>query len=273
MVCAASAFSMTVTGLEDFLRDIDVDFFRYYRGNAKADLLSVKYVEPRAEENQDDIPGALDSSKVYEDANDENEPQVSGTISSKIVTLGDFIDTDALAPGPTLTSCRTDEEFGQHVLEHTHPDFRSKVAGGQQIVVGGQAFGVGSSRECAVSALKGAGVKAVIAKSFAFIYSRNQPSLGLLGIVMEDEDFFAVAKEGEDIEIDVAARTIKVAGKQFGFKISNMEYQLTINNGIAKTYGRFGKHIWERLMKDDQAKGAIKTEAEWAAPGDSRLNW
>lgn len=60
-----------------------------------------------------------------------------------------------LAPGPTLTTCVTDEEFGQHVLEHTHPDFRAKVKDGQQIVVAGHAFGVGSSRECAVSALKG----------------------------------------------------------------------------------------------------------------------
>ena len=60
-----------------------------------------------------------------------------------------------LAPGPTLTTCVTDEEFGEHVLEYTHPDFRSKVRGGQQIVVAGHAFGVGSSREVAVSALKG----------------------------------------------------------------------------------------------------------------------
>jgi 3-isopropylmalate dehydratase small subunit len=60
-----------------------------------------------------------------------------------------------LAPGDTLTTCTTDEEFGEHVLKHTHPDFRTKVKSGQQVVVGGKAFGVGSSREVAVSALKG----------------------------------------------------------------------------------------------------------------------
>lgn len=60
-----------------------------------------------------------------------------------------------MAPGPTLTTCITDGDFGQHALEHTHPDFRAKVRGGQQIVVAGKAFGCGSSREVAVSALKG----------------------------------------------------------------------------------------------------------------------
>jgi hypothetical protein len=60
-----------------------------------------------------------------------------------------------LAPGPTLTTCVTEEDFGKHVLEYTHPEFRGKVKGGQQVVVAGNAFGVGSSREVAVSALKG----------------------------------------------------------------------------------------------------------------------
>lgn len=130
-------------------------------------------------------------------------PKSSFHFNSKIVKLGDFIDTDALAPGFTLTSCTTDEEFGRHVLCHTYPEFREKVQSGQRIVVAGKAFGVGSSRECAVSALKGAGVQAVIARSFAFIYGRNQPSLGLLGIVMSDERFYEAAKEGEEIEIDL----------------------------------------------------------------------
>lgn len=60
-----------------------------------------------------------------------------------------------MAPGPTLTTCTTDEEFGEHVLEYTHPDFRSKVKSGQQVVVAGYGFGIGSSREVAVNAIKG----------------------------------------------------------------------------------------------------------------------
>jgi homoaconitase/3-isopropylmalate dehydratase large subunit/3-isopropylmalate dehydratase small subunit len=275
MVCAASSFSMTITGLEEFLNEIDVKFFHHYKGVKGMNPRPVQYVEPKP---QPDAPAEIngipstDTTTANDDASENENTQT--TITSKIVTLGDFIDTDALAPGPTLTTCKTDEEFGQHVLEYTHPDFRAKVKGGQQVVVAGHGMGVGSSRECAVSALKGAGVKAVIARSFAFIYSRNQPSLGLLGIVMEDDDFYAAALEGEDINIDVGTRSIEVAGKKFPFRLSNMEYKLTVNNGIAKTYGRFGKAIWQRLMQEEGPREGTKAVMkDEAASLDSRLNW
>jgi homoaconitase/3-isopropylmalate dehydratase large subunit/3-isopropylmalate dehydratase small subunit len=268
MVCAASAFSMTMTGLEDFFDDLDVDFFEHYKGEANDQgLPSVRYVEPKAQSGPEGKETTIESEGQSADF------PSSSVIESKIVTLEDFIDTDALSPGHTLTGCKTDEEFGRHVLENTHPHFRAKVAGGQRVVVAGKAFGVGSSRESAVSALKGAGVQAVIARSFAFIYSRNQPSLGLLGIVMEDEDFYAAATEGEEIKIDMAARTIEVGGKTFQFRLSNMEYKLTINNGISKTYGRFGKKIWERLMQEEPEKGVKPALQAEAASMDSRLNW
>ena len=274
MVCAASSFSMEITGLEQFLPDIDVEFFRHYRGEGTTDLHQVHYVEPKPQINfPSEIETLPSAEKSTLEDNESSESPPQSIIQSKAVILGDFIDTDALAPGPTLTTCKTDEEFGQHVLEYTHPDFRGKVKSGQQIVVAGRGMGVGSSRECAVSALKGAGVKAVIARSFAFIYSRNQPSLGLLGITMEDEEFYRAAEEGADIKIDIATREIQVRGRKFPFRLSNMEYKLTINNGIAKTYGRFGKAIWQKLMQEetsDAAKAVMKHEG---ASLDSRLNW
>lgn len=274
VVCAAASFSMTITSPAEFLRELDVDFFRAYKGTSDKSLPPVEYAEPRPYQ---------ETSKPSETAHF-GEPLDSGIcmpvdpppttmITSRIVTLPDFIDTDALAPGSTLTTCTTNEEFGQHVLEHTHPDFRGKVANGQQVVVAGHAFGVGSSRECAVSALKGAGVQAVIARSFAFIYSRNQPSLGLLGITMDDEAFFELAREGEDIRIDIPSRQIVVAEKQFPFRLSDMEYKLTINNGIAKAYGRFGKAIWEKLMQEESSEGVRPVLKDEAASLDSRLNW
>ena len=274
MVCAASAFSMTITDPARFLEDIDVDFFRFYKGEREGKLPVVQYVEPKPHKDTANElhPVPLTDPTLAADESS-SDPPAKRVISSKIVTLGDFIDTDALAPGPTLTTCTTDEEFGQHVLEYTNPDFRSKVAGGQRVVVAGKAMGVGSSREVAVSALKGAGVQAVIARSFAFIYSRNQPSLGLLVIVMEDEAFFEAAKEGEDITIDIASRTVTVGEREFPFRLSNMEYKLTINNGIAKTYGRFGKAIWEKLMQDDPSKEVKPVLKDEAASLDSRLNW
>jgi hypothetical protein len=90
---------------------------------------------------------------------------------------------------------------------------------------------------------------------------------------MEDEDFYAAAQEGVDIKIDIPTRTIEVAGQTFNFRLSNMEYKLTINNGIAKTYGRFGKKIWERLMQDEPEQGIKPAMKAEAASVDSRLNW
>ena len=266
MVCAASAFSMTITGVEDFLKEIDVEFFRHFKGDKEGQTLQqVQYVEPKPHED-----GGNETAQLETIVSNTESPAVQSTIESKIAVLGDFIDTDALSPGHTLTTCKTEEEFGRYVLEFTHPDFRSKAAGGQQVVVAGEAFGVGSSRESAVLALKGVGVKAVIARSFAFIYSRNQPSLGLLGIVMKDDEFYALAMEGEEIEIDIEQRRIEIGGRKFSFDLSTMEYKLTVNQGIAKTYGRFGKSIWERLMQEEPEKPATKAEV---ATVDSRLNW
>lgn len=150
MVCAASSFSMQVTDPRSLIPDMDVEFFKKYRGDPQASLKSVTFMEPglrqasnAAGKQQSRSEGSLDHSQELE------------TITSKIVTLGDFIDTDALSPGDTLTTCKTDEDFGKHVLKHTHPEFRQKVRDGQQVVVAGNAMGVGSSRETAVQALKG----------------------------------------------------------------------------------------------------------------------
>ncbi|KIW88776.1 uncharacterized protein Z519_10823 [Cladophialophora bantiana CBS 173.52] len=287
IVCAASSFSMTITSPADFLKELDMDFFRRYRPLPDVNMAPVEYVEPDLSSSSggsdNDNSTASTASTINPSRDAEDKPlEELKKITSKIVTLGDFIDTDALAPGSTLTTCVTDEEFGEHVLEHTHPDFRAKVRGGQQVVVAGRAFGVGSSREMAVGALKGVGVKAVIARSFAFIYGRNQPSLGLLGVTMTDEAFYEAAREGEEITLDIPARTITVGGtKTFPFTLSEMEYNLTINNGVAESYRRFGKVIWEKFTgagKKEDVKTSIVTAAlegggEGGKIGDKKLDW
>ncbi|KIW73234.1 hypothetical protein PV04_01368 [Phialophora macrospora] len=278
IVCAASSFSMSITSPAEFLKDLDVELFNRYRSLPDTDLAPVEYVEPDLSSRPE---RTRSTAAVIQDPDDSDEKRLRrlDKIRSKIVTLGDFIDTDALAPGPTLTTCTTEEEFGEHVLEHTHPDFRAKVKGGQRVVVAGHAFGVGSSREVAVSALKGVGVQAVIARSFAFIYGRNQPSLGLLGVTVTDEEFYAAAQEGEDITLDIPTRTITVGGESFAFKLSEMEYNLTINNGVAQSYRRFGKGIWERFTgtgkKETQMSiiGAAVEGSKGEDTGKKRLEW
>ena len=170
-----------------------------------------------------------------------------------------------------LSTAKDDKEFGEHCLEYTHPEFRQQVRHGQQIVVAGKAFGVGSSREEAVRALMGKGfdappkryhtnknaglgVKAVIAKSFAFIYSRNQPSLGLLGIVIEEESFYDAATDDVLVTIDMQNRRVRVghgpAAKEFPFNMPEMEYRLVTNRGINAAYGKFRNKVWEHMVVD-----------------------
>lgn len=211
-------------------------------------------------------------------------PEPMGTLKSTIITLGDMIDTDALAPGYALTTCTTEAEFGSHCLEQTHPEFRDTIKNypnSNAVVVAGEAFGVGSSREDAVVALKGCGVKCVISKSFAFILGRNVPSLGLLGFNMSDESFYEAAKDGRAIEVDIPSRTVRidVEGKwqEWPFELSEMEYQLTLNKGVTEAFKRYGKGVWEGLQKggNDQE---TSYEADMlrdvpAESNNSKLSW
>lgn len=134
------------------------------------------------------------------------------------------------------------------------PEFRD-LAGkqGHSIVVAGKGFGVGSSREVAVNALKGCGIKCVIAESFAFIYARNQPNLGLLGIQVpregDKEKLYDVAQMGSEIEVDMDASVIRCGGSEFHFELSAMEKQLIQIGGIENAFERFGKDLFNQLCR------------------------
>ena len=237
-------------------------FDEVYRQPSSPSSAALTYVEPDLS-----APTTRSSPAANNSTTSDDEPAAMPAIKSTIITLGDLIDTDALAPGYALTTCTTQEEFGSHCLEQTHPEFRDTVKSypdSHAVVVAGSAFGVGSSREDAVVALKGAGIKCVIAKSFAFILGRNMPSLGLLGIVMNDDSFYAAAKDERPIEIDVESRKIKIEvekgeWKEWKFELSEMEYKLTLNKGVTESYRRFGRGVWEGLM------GAGEKEAQRTA--------
>jgi len=78
------------------------------------------------------------------------------------------------------------EKLANAVFRIEKPDFVKLVKEGKNIIVAGEGFGCGSSREEAVSALNLAGVKAVIAKSFSFIYYRNLLTHSLRGVIIQD---------------------------------------------------------------------------------------
>ena len=275
---AASSFNMSVTDPADLLAEIDQVYLERLlnKRNPSSKSGSVDYREPGQKgvtaflvAPDDSLPievytpnnAAKESTSLVED---HQAPSVENNliVAGKVQRLGDFIDTDALAPAEALTgSDLSPKALGKYCLYHTHPEFRSRVAEeGMDIVVAGKAFGVGSSRENAVTALQGAGVKCVIAKSFAFIYARNQPNLGMLGVIIEDEDFYAEAEDGTDISIDVDKRKITLCGKEYHFTLSELEIQLWQQGGMAKAFGKWGKNILEEMVAPKPASISLSLE-------------
>src|SRR6185369_10399980 len=122
---------------------------------------------------------------------------MSGNVTGRAWTFGDNIDTDVLAPGIYMKL--PVEEVAQHCLEAVDPEFAARVQPGD-IVVGGENFGMGSSREQAPQALKILGVGAVLAKSFARIFYRNALNLGLPALFFREADEVSA---GDRLELDL----------------------------------------------------------------------
>jgi 3-isopropylmalate/(R)-2-methylmalate dehydratase small subunit len=117
----------------------------------------------------------------------------------------DHINTDEIIPARYLNTDNR-AELAKHCLEDLDADFVKKVQPGD-VIVAGEDFGCGSSREHAVWALRGAGVQAVIAKSFARIFYRNAINNGFYAI--ESPDALDRIKTGDELEIDYEAGLIK----------------------------------------------------------------
>ena len=124
--------------------------------------------------------------------------------------FGDDIDTDIILPGRYLIY--TDEEkLSQHCMEGLDDKFNEKCKKGD-FIVAGKNFGCGSSREHAPIALKGVGVAAVIAESFARIFFRNSINNGLL--LIEQPDLYDDMKEGDTIDV-VMNQHVDYNGKEY----------------------------------------------------------
>lgn len=117
--------------------------------------------------------------------------------------FGDDINTDAIIPGRYLV-INDPRELAQHLFEGLRPELAAAVKDGD-IVVAQENFGCGSSREHAPMALKGAGVAAVVARSFARIFFRNAINIGMPLLICDDADRI---KDGDLLEIDMAAGVI-----------------------------------------------------------------
>ena len=134
------------------------------------------------------------------------------TISGKVWCFGDNIDTDLIIAGRYLNTSDP-KELAKHVMEDADPEFVKKVKAGD-IIVAGENFGCGSSREHAPIALKAAGVSAVVAKSFARIFYRNAFNTGLPIFELAETD---AINEGDTIAISMESGEVNNGAKTYKF--------------------------------------------------------
>ena len=125
--------------------------------------------------------------------------QQGKALQGRVWKYGDNIDTDVIIPARYL-NMSTPEELAQHCMEDIDPTFAGTVEAGD-IIVGGENFGCGSSREHAPLAIKGSGVSCVVAESFARIFYRNAINIGLPILVCVDaaQD----AEKGDELRVNL----------------------------------------------------------------------
>ena len=132
-------------------------------------------------------------------------------IEGKAHIFADNIDTDVIIPARYLNTSNP-RELAAHCMEDIDSKFVERVQEGE-IIVAGENFGCGSSREHAVIAIKSAGISCVLAKSFARIFFRNAFNLGLPIFELPSA---ARIEVGQRLEIDVVEGKLKVQGEQPG---------------------------------------------------------
>lgn len=134
-------------------------------------------------------------------------------LKGKAHKFADDVNTDDIIAAKYLVSTDT-KELGKHCMEGISPDFVSKVNIGD-IIVAGKNFGCGSSREHAPLAIKGCGISAVVASSFAAIFFRNAINIGLPFLESREVDKIS---DGDELEIDLSGGIIKNLSRNEEYK-------------------------------------------------------
>ena len=131
----------------------------------------------------------------------------------RVWKFGDDIDTDQIIPGRFLT-IYDPRELALHAFEGTRDEF-ARLARNGDILVAGSNFGCGSSREHAPLALKGAGIRVIVAESFARIFYRNAVNVGLLPLVCADTSGIS---DGEEAAVDPGTGELVAAGRKYALE-------------------------------------------------------
>jgi len=125
-------------------------------------------------------------------------------IKGRVRKFEDNINTDIIAPSPTLQLPM--EEMKKHAFEPIFPEFYKTVEEGD-VIVAGNNFGCGSSREQATTVVKALGIRFIVCESMARIYLRNCVGLGVYPILSKGVS--RLFEEGDEIEIDIQRGEVK----------------------------------------------------------------
>jgi 3-isopropylmalate/(R)-2-methylmalate dehydratase small subunit len=154
----------------------------------------------------------------------------------------DHINTDEIIPARYLNT-DNEAELAKHCMEDLDTGFMKKVKPGD-IIVAGDDFGCGSSREHAVWAIRGAKVQTVIARSFARIFYRNAINCGFY--LIESADAVNQIKDGDEIEIDFDAGVIKdkTSKKKITFQpLPDFAQEIVRDGGLLEHITKSGKRL------------------------------
>jgi homoaconitate hydratase len=240
---AASSLEMRVTDPRPLLSRVDPARLERLLGRAAGARRppEVKVSEPRVSPPAAAAPAAPAATAAPGGA------PAAVQFTGQVQRFGDHVDTDAIIPGEFchLTAL---SDLGARCFAYVRPEFVDRARAGRNIVVAGCGWGSGSSREQAVWALQGAGIRLVVARSFAFIHKRNLVNEALPFVTVEDDEFYRLAEEGATVSIDFTRSEVTVGGRSFrAIGASGMVQGLTRAGGLIPAIRRYGARVFETV--------------------------
>ena len=162
------------------------------------------------------------------------------SITGESIKLGDNINTDFIISGRYKFAITDMKELAKHIMEDIDPNFAQKIVPGRSIIVAGNNFGMGSSREQAPLVIKEAGIVAVLSDQFARIFFRNSFNIGLPLIETDTSKI----EEGDQLQIDLDKGLVKNLTKNMNLKtkpLPKFMQDLLVEGGIINYYKKYGE--------------------------------
>jgi len=161
-------------------------------------------------------------------------------LEGKAIKLGANINTDFIISGRYKFSITDMKELSKHIMEDIDPAFASKIIPGKSIIVAGNNFGMGSSREQAPLVIKEAGITAVLSPKFARIFYRNGFNIGLPLVETDTSKI----DEHDELDIDLDKGVVRNITKNIELKIKpfpKFMQDLLKEGGIVNYYKAHGE--------------------------------